>query len=283
MKGLIQDFASFPALVWKMFRYPGGVTPRKLPYGPDPAQYFLDFAPAPEKDRGLVVVYLHGGGWDKGSPAFFTFIGQRLAREGYRCVMPGYRLVPKFRFPAQLEDVTAGTKAALRHLEKQGVDTARTVVVGSSAGGQLGALLCDTGELAGRFVGFAGLGGPYRFDLDPPLSLNVLGARLLDGGDPVAAQPGLLLDGQSPKTPMLLIHGLEDGVVGFPCGMDFYRRALSLNIPATLYLPETGKDSHSDYVVGCFLEKRETCGTLNALLTWLEGLKGRKEKTYGDP
>lgn len=283
MKGLIQDFASFPALVWKMFRYPGGVTPRKLPYGPDPAQYFLDFAPAPEKDRGLVVVYLHGGGWDKGSPAFFTFIGQRLAREGYRCVMPGYRLVPKFRFPAQLEDVTAGTKAALRHLEKQGVDTARTVVVGSSVGGQLGALLCYTGELAGRFVGFAGLGGPYRFDLDPPLSLNVLGARLLDGGDPVTAQPGLLLDRQSPKTPMLLIHGLEDGVVGFPCGMDFYRRALSLNIPATLYLPETGKDSHSDYVVGCFLEKRETCGTLNALLTWLEGLKGRKEKTYGDP
>ena len=122
MKGLIQDFASFPALVWKMFRYPGGVTPRKLPYGPDQAQYFLDFAPAPEKDRGLVVVYLHGGGWDKGSPAFFTFIGQQLAREGYRCVMPGYRLVPKFRFPAQLEDVTAGTKAALRHLEKQGVD-----------------------------------------------------------------------------------------------------------------------------------------------------------------
>ncbi len=280
MKGLIQDLASFPALVWKMFRYPGGVTPRKLPYGPDPAQYFLDFAPTPEKDRGLVVVYLHGGGWDKGSPAFFTFIGQRLAREGYRCVMPGYRLVPKYRFPAQIEDVTAGTKAALRHLEKQGMDTARTVVVGSSAGGQLGALLCYTGELAGRFVGFAGLGGPYRFDLDPPLSLNVLGARLLDGGDPVTAQPGLLLDRQSPKTPMLLIHGLEDGVVGFPCGMDFYRRALSLNIPATLYLPETGKDSHSDYVVGCFLEKRETCGTLNALLTWLEGLAERGPEPF---
>lgn len=221
MKGLIQDFASFPALVWKMFRYPGGVTPRKLPYGPDPAQYFLDFAPAPEKDRGLVVVYLHGGGWDKGSPAFFTFIGQRLAREGYRCVMPGYRLVPKFRFPAQLEDVTAGTKAALRHLEKQGVDTARTVVVGSSAGGQLGALLCYTGELAGRFQGFAGLGGPYRFDLDPPLSLNVLGARLLDGGDPVAAQPGLLLDTAAPRPPCSSSTGWRTGWWASPVGWIF--------------------------------------------------------------
>lgn len=272
MRGLIQDFADYPALVRKMLRWPGGVVAEKVPYSPHPAQYFLDFRPLPERDRDLTVVYLHGGGWDKGSPAYFTFIGQRLAREGYRCVMPGYRLVPRFRFPAQLEDVTAGTRAALRHLEKQGVDPSRTVVVGSSAGGQLGALLCYTGPLAGQFLGFAGLGGPYRFDLEAPLSLRVLAKRLLAGGDPVAAQPGLLLDEHSPKTPLLLIHGLEDGVVGFDCGMDFYRKALSLGIPATLCLPPAGKDHHSDYVVGCFLEERTPGGTLDALLCWLEAL-----------
>lgn len=272
MKGLIQDFISYPPLVRKMSQWPGGVVPRRVAYGPDMAQYFLDFPPLPEKDKGLVVVYLHGGGWDKGSPRFFTFIGQRLAREGYRCVMPGYRLVPRSRFPTQLEDVTAGTKAALRSLEAQGVDTTRTVVVGSSAGAQLGALLCYTGELAGRFFGFAGLGGPYRFDLEPTLSVRVLGGRLVGRGDPRAAQPGLLLDRNSPKTPMLLIHGLEDGVVGFACGLDFYRKALALEIPARLYLPPAGKDSHSEYVVGSFLEERAPGGTLDTLLGWLEGL-----------
>lgn len=272
MRGLIQDFVSYPALVWKMFRWPGGVTPRRIAYGPDSAQYFLDFAPEPEKDTGLVVVYLHGGGWDKGSPSFFAFVGQRLAREGYRCIIPGYRLVPRFRFPTQLQDVTSGTKAALKYLKKQGIDSPRIAVVGSSAGGQLGALLCYTGELAGRFRGFAGLGGAYRFDLEPPLSLRVLGKRLLGGGDPNEAQPGLLLDESSPKTPMLLIHGLEDGVVGFTCGMDFYRKALALGIPARLYLPETGKDNHSDYVVGSFLDERTPGGIMDALLGWLEEL-----------
>ena len=273
MKGLIQDFVSYPALVGRMLRRPAGVTPRKIACGPDRERYFLDFVPEPEKDRGLVVVYLHGGGWDKGSPAFFTFIGQRFAREGYRCVMPGYRLVPKFRFPIQLQDVTAGTQAALKYLEKQGVSTDRVVVVGSSAGGQLGALLCYTGELAGRFAGFIGLGGPYRFDLEPPLSLRVLGTRLLGNAEPRTAQPGLLLDKCSPKTPMLLIHGLKDGVVGFGCGMDFYRRALALGIPARLYLPETGKDSHSDYVVGSFLTERAPGGIMDVLLGWLEELE----------
>ena len=272
MRGLIRDFVRYPALVRKMLRWPGGVVPEKVAYGPHPAQYFLDFRPLPQRDRGLTVVYLHGGGWDKGSPAYFTFIGQRLAREGYRCVMPGYRLVPKHPFPAQLQDVTAGTRAALAYLEGRGVDTDRVVVVGSSAGGQLGALLCYTGALAGRFAGFIGLGGAYRFDLDAPLSLRLLVKRLLGKGDPRAAQPGLLLDEGSPKTPMLLIHGLRDGVVGFACGQDFCRRALALGIPAELHLPPVGKDSHSDYVVGCFLEERTPGSAIDALLGWLEAL-----------
>ena len=280
MKGLIRDLVCGPALFGRLLGWRQTIAPRKLRYGAHPAQHLLDFVP-PVPQRETVVVYLHGGGWDKGSPSFFSFIGQRLAREGYRCVMPGYRLVPKYRFPAQIKDVTAGTKAALCYLEKQGVDAARIVVVGSSAGAHLGALLCYTGELAGRFTGFVGLGGPYRFDREAPLSLRVLSRRLLDGGDPRAAQPYYLLDENSPKTPMLLIHGLEDGVVGFACGQDLYRRALELGIPAALYLPEAGRDSHSDYVVGCFLEERDSCGAIDRLFRWLEELEEGSREPLG--
>lgn len=271
MNGLIRDLLCGPALLGGLLRWRKTIQPRRVAYGGDKAQYFLDFLP-PVPRRDTVVVYVHGGGWDKGSPAFFSFIGQRFAQEGYRCVMPGYRLVPGHRFPTQLQDVTAGTKAALAYLEAQGVDVTRVAVVGSSAGAQLGALLCYRGELSGRFTGFVGLGGPYRFDREPPLSLKILSHRLLDGASPRAAQPYYLLEESSPKTPMLLIHGLKDGVVGFACGLDFYRRALALNIPARLYLPETGKDSHSDYVAGSFLEPRETCGTMDVLFPWLEAL-----------
>lgn len=278
MKGFIRDLACGPALFGKLLRWKGDILPHKVAYGPHPAQYLLDFVPTLPQ-RETVVVYIHGGGWDKGSPSFFSFIGQRLAREGYRCVLPGYRLAPGARFPAQIGDVTAAVKAALVHLEDRGVDTGRVAVIGSSAGGQLGALLCYHGELAGRFAGFAGLGGAYRFDREAPLSLKALSGRLLKIGDPRAAQPYYLLDEHSPKTPMLLIHGLEDGVVGFRCGMDFYRRALELGIPARMYLPETGRDSHSDYVVGSCLEERSSCGTLDTLLGWLEEL----EESGGEP
>lgn len=271
MKGMIRDLAWGPALMGKLLRQKKDITPRKIPYGPHPAQYLLDFVP-PFPQRETIVVYIHGGGWDKGSPAFFSFIGRRFAQEGYRCLLPGYRLVPKARFPAQLEDVTAGTRVALDHLDQEGISTDRVVVVGSSAGAHLGALLCYTGDLAGRFAGFIGLGGPYRFDLEAPLSLRLLSRNLLGGGEPRAAQPGYLLDEHSPKTPMLLIQGLEDGVVGYACGADFHRRALTLGIPARLYLPEAGKDSHSDYVVGSFLEKRENCGALDTMFRWLEEL-----------
>lgn len=278
MKGLVRDLACGPALFGKLLGWKGDILPHKVAYGPHPAQYLLDFVPTLPQ-RETVVVYIHGGGWDKGSPSFFSFIGQRLAQEGYRCVLPGYRLVPGARFPAQIQDVTAAVKAALARLEDQGVDTTRVVVIGSSAGAQLGALLCYCGELAGRFAGFIGLGGPYRFDREAPLSLRVLSRRLLKGGDPRAAQPYHLLDESSPKTPMLLIHGLEDGVVGFACGQDLYGKALELGIPARMYLPETGRDSHSDYVVGCFLEERGGCGTIDRLFRWLEEL----EESGGEP
>lgn len=69
MRGLLRDLACGPALWGKLLGWKRTVTPVRVAYGPDKAQYFLDFAPAPEKDRGLVVVYIHGGGWDKGSPA----------------------------------------------------------------------------------------------------------------------------------------------------------------------------------------------------------------------
>lgn len=281
MKDLMREAASYPGLLRELLRWKGGVTPQKVFYGADERQYFLHFAPE-GVPRETVVVYVHGGGWNKGSPEFFTFIGQRLAREGYRCILPGYRLAPGHPFPAQIDDVRAGTWAGLEYLRDQGIDLQRVAVVGSSAGAQLGALLCYDGELAGWFAGFAGLGGPYRFDLEPTLSMKRLCKGLLGGGDPLPAQPYYCLNEDSPKTPMLIVQGLGDGVVGYACGADFYRRALSLGIPARFYAPPGGRDSHSVYVAGCFLEERRTCETADRLFRWLEELEQKTGEPLGE-
>ncbi len=270
MNSLIREAASYPRLLRGMLEWKSDVVPQKVFYGADERQYFLYFAPE-GVPRETVVVYVHGGGWNKGSPDFFTFMGQRFAREGYRCIMPGYRLAPGHPFPAQIEDVRAGTWAGLEYLRDRGMDLRRVVVVGSSAGAQLGALLCYGGELAGRFAGFVGLGGPYRFDLEPTLSMKRLCKGLLGGGEALPAQPYYLLNEESPKTPMLIVQGLEDAVVGYACGADFYRRALEVGIPARFYAPPTGRDSHSVYVAGCFLEE---CETGDVVMRWMRDVEG---------
>jgi acetyl esterase/lipase len=94
-----------------------------------------------------VVVHIHGGGWvsgDRTRGVWFVPIRDRLLAEGFVVVSIDYRLAPANKWPAQLQDV----KCAVRHLRanaaRYGLDPARIGVVGSSAGGQLAALLGTT-------------------------------------------------------------------------------------------------------------------------------------------
>lgn len=274
---MLREFASYPSLWGKLLRYRKVLAPAKIPFGDHPAQYVLHFspdAPAPHK----VVVYLHGGGWNSGHPSMFHFIGQAFAQAGYHCLMPGYRLAPGHRFPAQIEDVCAGYTTGLAHLEALGVDARRTVVVGSSAGAHLGALLCYDAAMQARFsidpdriCGFAGLGSPccFQIRLNAYLRLmlrNLFGQKDFSSGDPYAR----LTAGQT--LPMLLIHGRGDSVVDYAGAEAFCARAAMLGIPAQLYTVPPPADTHSVYSAGIFLNRREDDPTLDALMTWIEGL-----------
>lgn len=87
------------------------------------------------------IVVIHGGGWRGGN--FKQHVPQILefAKQGYVSATVQYRLVPKARFPAQIEDV----KCAVRHLranaDKYGLDKTRIGAIGFSAGAHLSMLL----------------------------------------------------------------------------------------------------------------------------------------------
>jgi acetyl esterase/lipase len=109
--------------------------PRRIAYGPHPAQFGELHLPA-RPEHAAVVVILHGGFWrarydlDLGRP-----LAADLARHGYTCWNVEYRRVGNGGgWPATADDVAA----AIDHLALLDVNTSAVVTIGHSAGGHLG-------------------------------------------------------------------------------------------------------------------------------------------------
>ncbi len=82
----------------------------------------------------ITVYYLHGGGYSIGSVSTHARMVSLIAKAAdARAFAVDYRLAPENPFPAGLDDAVAG----YRWLLGQGVDPARLVIGGDSAGGGL--------------------------------------------------------------------------------------------------------------------------------------------------
>ena len=93
-----------------------------------------------------LVVFLHGGGWLRGSRRVFTpGISEaqsfdRIVAAGFALAACEYRLSGEARFPAQLADVDAAIEWLREHGAEYGADASRPVLWGVSAGATLAAL-----------------------------------------------------------------------------------------------------------------------------------------------
>ena len=89
-----------------------------------------------------LVVYFHGGGWIVGSVALSDNFCRKLANAS-RCAVLSveYRLAPEHRYPGAADDAYAATAWAAAHARDLGIDPARLAVAGSSAGGNLAAVV----------------------------------------------------------------------------------------------------------------------------------------------
>ena len=93
-----------------------------------------EFVSAPEVERDRVLLYLHGGGFSVCSAESHRHLAEWIsAAAKARVLVIDYRLVPEFRFPAQLEDA----RSAFQWLLEQGVRPGNICVAGDSAGGGL--------------------------------------------------------------------------------------------------------------------------------------------------
>lgn len=107
--------------------------------GEPPGDWFI-----PHRRQGAAtVLYFHGGGYTFYAAVTRHFIAMLAAWLGLPIFAPDYRLTPEHPHPAQLDDGLA----AYRYLLAQGIDPARLVVMGDSAGGHL--VLMTLAKLAG--------------------------------------------------------------------------------------------------------------------------------------
>jgi acetyl esterase/lipase len=88
----------------------------------------------PEGVKGFpTVVYYHGGGLTAGKRSVPT----PLTNHGWAVVGVGYRLHPKVRHPAYIEDAAAALAWTFKNIESYGGDPKKIFVTGISAGGYL--------------------------------------------------------------------------------------------------------------------------------------------------
>jgi len=90
------------------------------------------------KYPALVVIY--GGAWQYGNPRANSEFNQYMASRGYTVFAIDYRHAPKYRFPAQLDDVRTALNFIRKHAAEYEADPERMVLLGRSAGAHLAML-----------------------------------------------------------------------------------------------------------------------------------------------
>ena len=160
-------WTAYAAALWR--GYPEGmtVTDTKVDYpgaGVDGQVPVRIYVPEGAANPSPAVVYLHGGGFIKGSLESGDTIAWGIA-DRMNCIVVSvdYRLAPEHPFPCAPEDCYAVIDYLSRDGRKHGIDPDRLAVWGDSAGGNLTAAVClmarDRGgpKIAGQAMNYATL------------------------------------------------------------------------------------------------------------------------------
>jgi epsilon-lactone hydrolase len=147
MRAQISDVA-YPQmrLMWEAmsaaFPLPAGITAQDVTIAGRRAQWQSKAG----ADASKAVLYLHGGGYCLGSPNTHRMLTGTLAHalDG-RVLVLDYRLAPEHQHPAAVDDALA----ALAYIASLGIDPAKTVIMGDSAGGGLALATALAAKAAG--------------------------------------------------------------------------------------------------------------------------------------
>ncbi len=277
MNDTLREYCSYWKFIIPMLKVKKVINPQELKWG-DKNQYFLFFK-SPHKKEDKLIIYIHGGGWNSNTPKKHHFIGQKIALEGYDCVMPAYRKAPKYHYNEIINDIFQGYAEIQSFLKEKGHSYSKIVIMGSSAGAHLGAILCFDQALKEEykiskeeFAGLISLAGPLNFSRPQTLTLNILlkslfgtkDKNLWKQGNPITKMNKL--DGFK----VYLIQSRHDGLVGYEQSTDFYKKSNKLSMESELYDVTDNWNTHTAYCVGIFLKDKKSSNTLSKVFEMIE-------------
>ncbi|NOZ21125.1 MAG: alpha/beta hydrolase [Planctomycetes bacterium] len=215
----------------------------------------------PKGKRPLpMVINFHGGGWSKTDQEMFPEpMCKWLSNRGYVVFNVSYRLAPKYKFPAQVNDALGAVLYIKEHASEYNGDPTRVAVMGDSAGGNLAAMvaLCwndpyfkptyaGNGKVTAEpqavvllfpvldLINLHSMFGPYVIVEDPKAI-----AETYIGGPPSTmldtykkASPPFLVHKNMP--PVMFICGKDDPVL--PQSIEFKQKLDELGVPNGFYL-----------------------------------------------
>jgi len=254
---------------------------RDVQYSPRFGMGLDVYSPA-EGENHPVLIFVHGGGWDKYNRKLFAPVGQKLIERGIVVVIPDYTLYPDAGYEQMAQEMAAATVWTLENIAQYGGDPGRVVISGHSAGGHLAGLIATDevwlnyeGHTNQELCGFIGLSGVYDipaqmvFERSTGGTAPVMTAVMGGEANFVAASPSNYVFPGTPQT--RLIHGALDDTVPLSISQAFQRTLEAAGIPNELIVyPDKGHTdflfdgfsdpaapilSHiSDFVQGCFLD-----------------------------
>ncbi len=212
------------------------------------------YAPPAEKSNGAAVVICPGGGYQilaydhEGAQ-----VAQRLNESGITGIVLQYRLAPKYRHPAPLQDAQRAIRYVRSHAEQLNVSAHRIGVMGFSAGGHLASTVSTHFD-----IGKPDASDPIeRVSCRPDFSVLCYPVITLQGeyahqgsaknllGDQVTNAE--LLENLSNQTqvrdntpPAFLFHTNEDKGVRVENALGYYAACVKHNVPAEFHVFQNG-------------------------------------------
>jgi acetyl esterase/lipase len=97
----------------------------------------LDVYVPQARDKQTAIMFIHGGGFKKGSKEEMSGYAKLYAKGGFVTTSINYRLTPNHIFPAAISDTVDALRWMKEHADEYGFNPNKIVLVGYSAGGTL--------------------------------------------------------------------------------------------------------------------------------------------------